>query len=205
MEKTKIDKLKEMMKAKKDAEQKKQAIDRDMPVADTPEEASGDEATGADEMTSQIKAAEDEAKAHYDKLLRVMAEFENFKKRIEREKSEHIKFSNQNLVSDLLTVMDDLNRVQEHLPKEMPESTKAIADGVAIVQNHLMAILAKYGLKAVETAPGDAFDPTKHEAVSHIPSKEYPEGTIISELRKGYQLHDRLIRPATVSVSKGES
>ncbi|MBI2974843.1 MAG: nucleotide exchange factor GrpE [Deltaproteobacteria bacterium] len=102
--KTKVDQLKDMLKAKKEAEEKAAAAEA---AQKDPEQPS----LNSEEMSAQIKAAEDEAKAHYDKLLRVMAEFENFKKRIERERIEHLKYSNQSLILDLLPVLDDFDRI----------------------------------------------------------------------------------------------
>jgi len=192
MEKTKVDKLKEMMKAKKEADEKKA------------EEPVSKDTAGTEEMMAQIKAAEEEAKTHYDKLLRVMAEFENYRKRIEREKTEQARFANQNVVSDLVLPLDDLDRVIEHLPKDATDEIKAISEGIELVRNHMLTALSKHGLTPVEVSPGQPFDPALHEAVSHVQSEEYPEGSIVQVMRKGYQLHDRLIRAPMVSVSKGE-
>jgi len=182
--------LKEMMKDKKAAEEKKAAIDKKV------EEAS------SDEVTSQLKAAEDEAKSHYDKLLRVMAEFENFKKRISREHSEQAKYANQSLIHDLLPVVDDFDRILEHLPENPTPETAAIADGVKLVQNHFMTALGRHGFVQQESSVGKPFDPTMHEAVAQIESSEYPAGTVAVEHRKGWKLYDRVVRPATVSVVK---
>lgn len=222
MERTKVEKLKEMMKAKKEAEEKKGSA-RPEPVEGRTDEApvrgststlqtAGGQAqrtnepdsAATDEMGLQIKAAEDEAKAHYDKLLRVMAEFENFKKRIERERIEQAKYANQSLIHDLLPVMDDFDRVLEHIPKETTPEINAIVDGINLVQNHFMTALSKHGLVALEPALGKPFDPNQHEAVAHVESDEYPEGTVCMEHRRGWKLHDRVIRAATVAVSKGK-
>jgi molecular chaperone GrpE len=220
--KSKVDQLKDMMKAKKEAEERKQtppSSSAAAPLADRPpppppngrrtgagEEGgsvAGDSAA-TDEMESQIKAAEDEAKAHYDKLLRVMAEFENFKKRIERERVEQAKYANQSLIHDLLPVMDDFDRVLEHIPKDTTPEINAIVDGIKLVQNHFMTALAKHGLVALEPSAGRPFDPNEHEAVAHIENDEHPEGTVCMEHRRGWKLHDRVVRPATVAVSKGK-
>ena len=214
MEKTKVEKLKDMMKAKKEAEEKKGSA-RPEPVegrADevplrgssfdkltmsSPRTDESDSAAATDEIDTQIKAAEDEAKAHYDKFLRVMADFENFKKRIERERIEQAKYSNQSLIHDLLPVMDDFDRVLEHVPKEL-------VDGIKLVQNHFMTALSKHGLVALEPSLGKPFDPNQHEAIAHVESDEYPEGVVCMEHRRGWKLHDRIVRAATVSVSKGK-
>jgi molecular chaperone GrpE len=209
MEKTKVDKLKEMMKAKKDASDKKsnveQKMDEKMQKLDSTNPDDTVPEGSAEDIESQIKAAENEAKSHYDKLLRVMAEFENFKKRIERERMEQAKYANQALITEILPVLDDLDRVFEHLPQEASNEVKTITDGVRLVQNHLLATLSKHGLAVIEAKVGEAFDPAKHEAVAHIASKDAPEGTVAMGHRKGYQLNDRLIRAAMVSVSRGDA
>lgn len=212
--KSKVEQLKDMMKAKKEAEEKKGTV-RPEPVEERADEVplrgssfdkltmssprtdETDTAVSTDEMGSQIKAAEDEARAHYDKFLRVMAEFENFKKRIERERIEQAKYSNQSLIHDLLPVMDDFDRVLEHVPKEL-------VDGIKLVQNHFMAALSKHGLVALEPSLGKPFDPNHHEAVAHVESDEFPEGAVCMEHRRGWKLHDRVVRAATVAVSKGK-
>jgi len=194
MEKTKVEKLKEMMKAKKEAEDKKAEEEKNI----------AEEKVNIDEMLSQIKSAEEDAKAHYDKLLRVMAEFENYRKRIEREKAEHTKYAGQNIIADMLLPLDDLDRVIEHLPKGESSEIKAISEGIGLVQSHMLSALAKHGLVCVDATPGQQFDPSLHEAVSQVESKEYPSGSIVQIHRRGYQLHDRLIRAPMVSVSKGE-
>lgn len=198
MIKNKVEQLKEMMKAKKDAEEKAKIVEQKV------EEAVKDQAE-TDEISAQIKAAEDEAKAHYDKLLRVMAEFENFKKRIERERLEQTKYSNQSLIHDLLPVIDDLDRVLEHLPKEPTPEVTAIADGVKIVQNHFSSALSKHGLLPLESALGKPFDPGIHEAVAHVENGDSPDGTVIMEHRKGWKLHDRILRATMVTVAKAPS
>jgi len=196
MEKTKVDKLKELMKGKK-AMEEKQRVSPAPPPGETPAEEDA-----AREVSAQIKAAEDEAKAHYDKLLRVMAEFENFKKRIERERTEQAKYANQTLIHDLLPVVDDFDRVLDHIPQDPLPEIEAIASGVRLIQNHFMTALGRHGFTQLERSVGKAFDPTVHEAVAQVENKEYPEGTVVQEHRKGWKLYDRIVRPATVSVAK---
>jgi len=193
MQKTKVDQLKDMMKAKKEAEEKKDQMQQ-----------TAEQKPESDEMSLQIKAAEDEAKAHYDKFLRVMAEFENFKKRMDRERQEHAKYANQSLLHDLLPVMDDFDRVLSHIPKETITEVAAIADGVKITRDHFINALSRYGLTPLESAIGKPFDPTIHEAVTHIETNEHSEGTVTAEHRKGWKLYDRIIRAAMVSVAKGK-
>lgn len=193
--KNKVEQLKDMMKAKKEAEEAKAKA--------AAEATQTDEQGDTDKMAEQIKAAEDQAKEHYDKLLRVMADFENFKKRIERERMEQSKYSNQSLICDLLPVLDDFDRVLDHIPKEATTEVAAIADGVRLIQNHFLAALGKHGFTPLDTAVGKPFDPNEHEAVAHIESKDHKEGNVAVEHRRGWKLHDRIVRAAAVSVSKG--
>jgi len=157
------------------------------------------EGPSADELTHEIRSAEEEAKSHYDKLLRVMAEFENFKKRIAREQEEQIKFSNEKLITDLLPSLDDLDRVLDHIPVSPTEEIKAIAEGVEMVRKSLLTTLERFGLKEVASS-GEFFDPTRHEAIAAVESAGQNPGKIVSVHRRGYWLSERLLRPALVTV-----
>jgi molecular chaperone GrpE len=152
-------------------------------------------------LEEQIRSAEEEAKKHYDKLLRVMAEFENFKKRIQKEKTEHLQYSNEKLLADLLPVLDDFDRVLDHVPEDAPKEVQAIAQGVELVRKNMMTALEKYGLKEIE-AMERPFDPAIHEAVATGTSEELGPDTVMDVHRKGYMLNDRLLRPAMVTVAK---
>jgi molecular chaperone GrpE len=156
---------------------------------------------GADEIEQQLHAAEEEAKNHYDKLLRVMAEFENFKKRIEKEKADHLQYSNEKLVADLLPILDDLDRVLDHIPEESSSEIKAIADGVILVQKNMRSVLEKYGLSEVP-ALGEQFDPNVHEAIATSQDEDRDDHEVLTVHRKGYKLNERLLRAALVTVNK---
>ncbi len=180
--KTKVDQFKEMMATDKKPENK--------------------HAAEAAKVAGQLKAAEEKAKESHDKLLRVMAEFENYKKRIEKESLDHAKYSNQQLIKELFPVFDDLDRVLDHIPEKATQDACLIADGVRLIQNHLTQILAKHGLSQLESSVGKPFNPEIHEAVGHVDSKENKPGTVVSEHRKGWRLHDRIVRAAMVTVAK---
>lgn len=149
----------------------------------------------------RIEAAEEEAKKQHDKLLRVMAEFENFKKRIEKEKADHLQYSNEKLLADLLPVLDDLDRVLDHIPEKSTDEIKAIAKGVALVQKNMLSALKKYGLAEVP-ALGEQFDPNLHEAIATSQDEDKGDHEIASVHRKGYKLNERLLRAALVTVNK---
>lgn len=152
-------------------------------------------------LEKHIKGVEEEAKKNHDKLLRVMAEFENFKKRIEKEKTEHLQYSNEKLLSELLPVLDDFDRILDHIPEDAPEEVRSIADGVEMVRKNMTAVLGKFGLAEVE-ALGQPFDPSIHEAISTTQNEQGDPDTVIEVHRKGYRMGDRLLRAAMVTVNK---
>jgi molecular chaperone GrpE len=153
------------------------------------------------ELETQIRAAEQEAKDHYDKLLRVMAEFENFKKRMEREKTEHLQYSNEKVLADMLPILDDFDRILDHIPKDHSEDVDNLAHGIELVRKNMLAALSKHGLNEVD-ALGQPFDPNVHEAVSTASSNDAEADTVLEVHRKGYKLGERLLRAAMVTVSK---
>lgn len=197
-QKTKVDELRDALKKKGDLEQHANTQKSHEPAGAG---KNGDAA--ADELTAQIHAAEEEAKNHYDKLLRVMAEFENFKRRMGKEQEEQLKYSNEKLINELLPMIDDLDRVLDHVPPGASEETKAIADGVGLVRKSLLAALDRFGLKEVP-AEGEPFDPSRHEAIAAIESEAHAPGNVVAVHRRGYWLFDRLLRPAMVTVSKAK-
>lgn len=144
------------------------------------------------------------AKEHWDKLLRLQADFENTRKRIEREKQDFFKFANEGIIVELLNVLDDLERTVE-LAQSKHQDLPAFLKGVEMILAHLYDMLKEYGVKPIP-AEGKIFDPNYHEALMQVENKELPEHTIVEELQKGYLLNDRVIRTAKVKVSKiGES
>ena len=145
-----------------------------------------------------MEAKAKEAAEWHDKLLRLGAEFENYKKRVQKEKSDLIKFGNESLLKAVLPILDNLERAIDH-GKKMNENGPLL-QGVEITLRHLLNILERFGVKPV-AAIGESFDPEKHEAVSLAESDQEPN-RVISELEKGYLFHERLLRPAKVLVSK---
>ncbi len=151
------------------------------------------------ELRKLLEEKSCESEENYQRFLRTCAELENFKKRAEREKSDAIKFSNEGLLKELITILDNLERAVHHSDEtHNPESLK---EGVKLTMDELLKTLKKFGLEQV-SAVGDKFDPNKHEAISVIESSEHEDGTIIKEFQKAYFLKERLLRPAMVSVSK---
>lgn len=151
------------------------------------------------EPASAQKPAQ-EADALKDRLLRLQADFDNFRKRVQRERAELYVKANEDILKDLTSVID-------HFEMGLATATarkadKAVHDGFQLVYDQLLALGKKYGLAPLD-AHSAAFDPHLHEAVSHVPSDEYAADEIVAQTRRGYKLGDRLIRPVQVVVSSG--
>lgn len=151
----------------------------------------------------KLKEEADKAKEYWDKLLRVQADFENTRKRLEREKQDFVKFANEGMIVELLNVLDDLGRAVE-LAQSKHQDLSAFLKGVEMIMAHLYEMLKGYGVKPIE-AEGKLFDPNYHEALMQAEDKDKPEHTVLEELQKGYLLNDRVIRTAKVKVSKKTS
>jgi molecular chaperone GrpE len=137
-----------------------------------------------------------------DKYVRLYAEFENYKKFIARNKEEQLKYANESLMKDLLTVIDHLELALQHsLSKEVSSS---LAEGVELTLKELKTVLEKYGLAGIDSL-GKSFDPLIHHAITQIESTEASENTVVKELRKGYKYKDRIIRATLVGVAKKTS
>ncbi len=164
-------------------------------------------AVPADQMTpeqlAELKARAAKAEEHWDRLLRTAADFENFKKRAARERHEAARSATAALIYRLLPVLDHFEMAQAATQSAQAPQTgiTALQDGIAMIQQQLKGILTEIGLEEVD-ANGQVFDPTLHEAVSQLETADAPEGQVVQQIRKGYKLHDRLLRPATVVVAK---
>jgi molecular chaperone GrpE len=141
-----------------------------------------------------------EADALKDRLLRLQADFENFRKRTEREWKERSARAAEDLLTELLPVLDHFELGLHNAAERGADA--AVRDGFQLVCDQLLNALRKFGLQPVDAA-SSAFDPHLHEAVSHIPSEEYAADEIIEQVRRGYRLGDKLLRPVQVVVSSG--
>jgi molecular chaperone GrpE len=151
------------------------------------------------DLKKQLEEKEVEARTNYDRFLRQAAELENFKKRALRERDEFVRFANEALIKDLLPVVDNLERAIAHASGG--GNGKPLVEGVEMVLKGLLDVLAKHGVTQLSAA-GQSFDPAKHEAMAQVESADHEPNTVVEELHKGYMLHDRLLRPALVSVAK---
>ena len=157
------------------------------------------EMSSAEDAEQKLEAATREAAENYDRMLRISAEFENYKKRSAREMEDYRKFANQELVKDLLPVLDNLElALKSASEKEKP--TEGLLEGIELTRKEILRILERHNVKQID-ALGMPFDPSFHEAVMREETDEHPENTVTTELQKGYLMHDRLIRPSMVAVA----
>jgi molecular chaperone GrpE len=188
--------------SRKDQNDKEAGIE--IPVTGT-EEAAGEEsedtAGGAEPVTlsrEEYDALVKEAEQAKEQYMLAVADFENFRKRVQREKEDIVCFANEKLIFELLPILDNLQRA---LSMELDRAgTESILEGLRMVTGQLHSILGACGLEPVD-AVGGPFDPQYHEAVGVLPSDEHDEGTVISELQKGYSLKGKILRPSMVHVA----
>lgn len=154
------------------------------------------------EAQKALASKTDECKALNDKYLRQAAEFENYKRLAQRDQRDQIKFGNEQLLRELLPVIDNLERAIKAARDSDQGASSALVQGVDLTMKQLSGSLAKFGVQAIETI-GQAFDPTTHQAVAHVPSDTVPSNHVVEEFQKGYRLHERMLRAAMVSVSSG--
>ena len=146
---------------------------------------------------------EEEVSKLREEKLRLLAEMENIRKRFEREKSDSIRYGSKNLASDILSPHDNLARALENIPdnKNLSEPLKNFIDGLKMIQKEFSTILEKHGVRKIE-ALNKKFDHNLHLAMLEIETDKKENGIVVQEIQSGYTMHDRLLRPATVGVSK---
>ena len=172
-----------------------EASPEDVP-ADAPvenQDAPATEAPSAEETPSPEEVLQ-------DRLLRLQADFDNYRKRIDRERKDWAVFANEKLLKDLLPALDNFelglaNGVKANAPE-------ALLEGLRLVQRQLEGALEKSGVVPID-AEGQPFDPNLHEAITHMPSADIPEGIVLAQPRRGYRMGDKLLRAAQVVVSSG--
>jgi molecular chaperone GrpE len=167
-----------------------------MNPADT--EGPGTETPEASEAATGLEIVKRERDDYYDRLLRKTAEFDNYRKRIERERRAHAEQAVTDLLRDLLLIVDDFDRA---LLVDADENAASYKKGVELMNTKLHDLLRKLGVRPIK-AIGEDFDPNLHQAVTHEDSPGHREGEVIEELRRGYTIGDRLLRPAMVKVAK---
>lgn len=153
----------------------------------------------SEDVQEVLAKKDEELKQAQDRLLRLAAELDNTRKRLEREKSEGIAYANETLLKELISVVDNLERAISHGTEDA--NCQALLDGVRLTLKSFLDVFAKFGANAFESV-GQPFDPNRHEAVMQEESTEHPDMTVIKEFQKGYTLRDRLLRPAMVGVAR---
>lgn len=173
----------------------------------TPENERADESISpaeseGDTLKRQLEAKTAEAAQNFDRLLRERAELENYKKRAQRERADTLRFANEQLVRDLLPIVDNLERALEHA--ENGTEAGSLAEGVRLVLKGFLDVLARHGVTRIDAA-AQPFDPAVHEAMMQVPTDEIEPNHVVQQFQPGYRLHERLLRPAQVSVSTATS
>jgi len=148
----------------------------------------------------QLKEEAQKSKDYWERILRLQADFENTRKRLEKEKQDFTKFANEEIILELLNILDDLERAVD-LTETKHQDLPAFLKGVEIILAHLYELLKEYGVRPID-AQGKIFDPHYHEALMQVEDKNVQEHTVVEEMQKGYLLNDRVIRTAKVKVSK---
>jgi len=151
-------------------------------------------------LEAELARASSERDTYLDHLKRLQAEFENYRKRVQRESEQLRKLAAEDVLASLLPVIDNMYRACQAAERH---DEGQVVEGVEKVTGQLVGLLGSQGLEELPVAPGDPFDPTLHEAVLAQPSDEFAEGAIVAVLDRGYCLHDKLLRPARVIVSNG--
>ena len=141
-----------------------------------------------------------ELKALNEKYLRLAAEFENYKRLAQRDQRDQIRFGNEQLLKELLPVVDNLERAIKAAKES--KTAQGLVQGVELTLKQLQAVLGKFGVQSIPTM-GHPFDPSGHQAVASVPSTQVPDQHVVEEFQRGYRLHDRILRPAMVTVSSG--
>jgi len=148
-----------------------------------------------------LRAQAAKADLHWDLYLRTRADLDNYRRRATRERQEAVRYASLGLIERLLPVLDSFDMAMAAAQGSAPATLESLQQGIAMVQSQLKTILGEAGVREID-AQGQPFDPNLHEAVGHHESAEVADGHVLQQIRKGYQLHERLVRPATVVVAK---
>jgi molecular chaperone GrpE len=187
--------------ATKDQEVEADSID--LQKNDSEKEDANEVIDSVKEREKKIDALEREAKESYDRFLRVSAEFENYKKRAGREMEDFRKYANEALLKEFLPIVDNLE-LAVHSANNDNHVNNSIIKGVDLTLKEILKIFERFNVKSIDSLQ-KSFDPVYHQAVLQEETEEHPDNVVIKELQKGYMIHDRLLRPAMVVVSKAKA
>lgn len=154
-------------------------------------------------LSGEVAVGRQQAEEYLGALQRERADFNNFRRRTEQEREAMLGLAGEGLIRKVLALADDFDRAVEARPAAL--SDDPWAEGVAAIDRKLRLLLDSEGVSPIDASPGRAFDPAEHEAIANVPGSGHPEGAIVEEVRRGYRLRDRVIRPALVAVAAGAS
>jgi molecular chaperone GrpE len=152
-----------------------------------------------EELSNQLVAANRQSEEYLAALQRERAEFLNFKRRTAEERERDLGLAGDDLIRKVLALADDFDRAIDARPDELAQNSWA--EGVAVIDRKLRSLLESEGVTEIDAAPGRRFDPREHDAIANVPGTGRPEGEIVDEVRRGYRLRDRVLRPALVAVA----
>lgn len=161
---------------------------------------------GEIDLAAELEKARAEAASLKDQLLRALAETENTRRRVQRDREDSAKFAAAPLAKEILPVADNLARALAAVPEEAlakDEALKNLVDGIAATERQLQSALERHNIKRIDPE-GEKFDSHQHQAMFEVPGSDKPGGTVVQVLQPGYILHDRLLRPALVGVAKSD-
>ena len=177
---------------------------REMAADAAAEVAANNNAEGAEASPeARVAALEGELAEQKDRLLRALAETENIRRRAQRERDDAAKYAITGFAKDLLSAADNLRRALDSLPEAQiaDDRTRSLLAGVAATERELLSVFERHGLRRIDPK-GERFDHNFHQAIFEVERPDQPPGTVVEVLQPGYLLHDRLLRPAMVGVSK---
>lgn len=189
-------------------QQHEQKNDRDAPEAGegAPSEQPAEAAPAEQAAEDPLARLEGEVASLKDQLLRALAETENVRRRTQRDREEQVRYAAAGFARELLNVADNLRRALDAVPAaalESDEALKTLADGVSLTERELLQVFERNGVRKIEPAPGERFDPNRHQAMFEVPNTGQPAGTVVQVMQAGWIMHDRLLRPALVGIAKG--
>lgn len=196
IEKTEFEKMLEQKIAEEEAQENQRESMETEANADLPENMEGT-SVELDEMRQALAAQTEECEQLKDQVLRVRAEFDNYRKRMLREMDQVRQSASSNLIKNLLPALDNLERALAHASED-----DGLAEGVRMVHKQFQEVLSNEGLEPIP-ARGELFDPNVHDALAAVPSEDIAQGTVVEEYERGYKLRDVVLRPARVVVSSG--
>ena len=162
-------------------------------------------------ISEEIEALKEELAEEKDSKLRALADAENMRRRMEKEKQENARYGASNLARGLFSVLDNFDRALQASPKEIKNKKEieknyiSLHEGVELTVKEISAVLKQNGIETIQPTKGDSFDHNIHQAMLEVPTKEFEPGCVCEVLQCGYKIYDRLLRPAMVGVSKKES